>query len=84
MKNIIAMLGHDEFQRIRLGVGEKPEGYDLADYVLGRFDAKERKLADEAVEEAADAVRTVLAKGADAAMNRFNRKHSECRECGGR
>lgn len=84
LKNIIAMLGHDEFQRIRLGVGEKPEGYDLADYVLGRFDAKERKLADEAVEEAADAVRTVLAKGADAAMNRFNRKHSECRECGGR
>lgn len=76
LKNIIALLGHDEFQRIRLGVGEKPGGYDLADYVLGRFDAKERKLADGAVEEAAEAVRVLLAKGVDAAMNRFNRKHT--------
>lgn len=75
LKNIIALLGHDEFQRIRLGVGEKPEGYDLADYVLGHFDAKERKLADEAVSEAADAVRVILTKGVEAAMNRFNGKH---------
>lgn len=75
LKNIIALLGHDEFQRIRLGVGEKPEGYDLADYVLGHFDAKERKLADEAVREAADAVRVILTKGIEAAMNQFNGKH---------
>lgn len=75
LKNIIALLGHEEFQRIRLGVGEKPEGYDLADYVLGHFEAKERKLVDEAVAEAADAVRTVLTKGIEAAMNQFNGKH---------
>lgn len=37
MKNIIAHLGTQDFPRIRVGVGEKPAGMDLADYVLGRF-----------------------------------------------
>ena len=35
LKNIIKMLGHDTFIRVRMGVGEKPKNYDLADYVLG-------------------------------------------------
>ena len=37
IKNIIAQLGTDTFQRIKVGVGEKPKGYDLASYVLGHF-----------------------------------------------
>ena len=37
IKNIIAQLKTEEFTRIRIGVGEKPENWDLADYVLGRF-----------------------------------------------
>lgn len=72
LKNIIAHLGHDAFVRIRIGVGEKPAGWDLADYVLGHFSAPERKLEDEAAERAAEAVRTVIRQDADAAMNRFN------------
>ena len=40
IKNIIAHLGHDVFMRIKIGVGEKPKGYDLADYVLGHLDRK--------------------------------------------
>ena len=43
LKNIIAMLGHDTFIRVKMGVGEKPRGWDLADYVLGRFSGPERK-----------------------------------------
>lgn len=74
LKNIIAHLGHDRFIRVRMGVGEKPEGYDLAAYVLGHFNAQERKVMDEAAERAADAVRVILSKGPDAAMNQFNRK----------
>lgn len=35
MKNIIAHLGSQVFPRIKVGVGEKPAKYDLADYVLG-------------------------------------------------
>jgi len=72
LKNIIANLGHDTFIRIKMGVGEKPEGWDLADYVLGRFSPKEREVMDEAAKRAADAVRTIIARGADVAMNRYN------------
>ena len=41
LKSIIANLGHDTFRRIKIGVGGKPEGYDLADYVLGHFNGEE-------------------------------------------
>ncbi len=74
LKNIIAHLGHDTFIRVRVGVGEKPEGRDLADYVLGRFSSGERKLMDDAVCRAADAIRMILSQDADAAMNEYNRK----------
>ena len=43
LKNIIANLGHDSFIRVKMGVGEKPRGWDLADYVLGRFSQKDRE-----------------------------------------
>lgn len=76
LKNIIAHLGHDNFMRIKMGVGEKPKGYDLADYVLGHFSKEERKLMDQAVLRAADAVRMILTQDADAAMNEYNRKTS--------
>lgn len=72
LKNIIAHLGHDSFIRIKVGVGEKPGNWDLADYVLGHFSGPERKLMDEAAERAADAIRTIIVQDADAAMNRFN------------
>ena len=57
-----------------MGVGQKPEHYDLADYVLGHFTQPERKIMDEAALRAADAVRLILADGPDAAMNRYNRR----------
>ena len=74
LKNIIAMLGTDQFVRVRVGVGQKPAGWDLADYVLGHFDAQDRVIMDEAVKRAADAVEMILSDGVDAAMNQFNRR----------
>lgn len=74
LKNIILHLGHDEFQRVKMGVGEKPGGYDLADYVLGHFPKEEREIMDESAGRAAAAVEMMIAKGADAAMNQYNRK----------
>lgn len=74
LKNIIAHLGHDSFIRIKVGVGEKPKGWDLADYVLGHFSPQERTLMDEAALRVADAIRTIITQGADVAMNEFNRK----------
>ena len=74
IKNIIAHLGHDTFVRIKVGVGEKPKDYDLADYVLGRFSKEERAIMEEAFKEAGEAVEVIIEKGPDAAMNLFNKK----------
>lgn len=74
LKNIIAHLGHDTFIRVRMGVGEKPKGYDLADYVLGHFTKEERKEMDEAAKRAAGAIRMIIMQDADAAMNQYNQK----------
>jgi len=72
MKNIIAHLGTQEFTRVRVGVGEKPKGYDLADYVLGHFSDKERELMDVAFIDAANSVISIMNDGVDAAMNKYN------------
>lgn len=72
LKNIIERLGSDAFLRVRMGVGEKPESYDLVDYVLGRFTPQERETMDEAAERAADAIRMIVSEGPDKAMNQFN------------
>ena len=77
LKNIISHLGHDNFIRIRMGVGEKPRGYDLADYVLGHFNREERELMDEAAKKACDAIRLIINEDADAAMNRYNSKAAQ-------
>ena len=72
IKNIILHLGTQVFPRVRVGVGEKPEGYDLADYVLGHFQGDEKKLMEEAYDRAAAAVAEILTDGPDKAMNDFN------------
>ena len=74
IKNIIAHLGTDEFMRIKVGVGNKPQGWDLADYVLGRFPEAERPVVRDAVEQSAKACEKILADGIDAAMNQYNKK----------
>ena len=74
LKNIILHLGHDEFHRVRMGVGEKPEGYDLVDYVLGHFPKEDREVMDESAGRAADAVEVMITDGVDAAMNQYNKK----------
>lgn len=74
IKNIIAMTGTQEFARIRIGVGEKPQGWDLADYVLGRFSKEERALVEDAFADAATAAEMILMDDLSGAMNQFNGK----------
>lgn len=74
IKNIIAHLGTQVFPRIKVGVGEKPKNYDLADYVLGHFSKAEREQMEAGYERAAEAVRFILADEIDAAMNQYNKK----------
>lgn len=74
IKNIIAQLGTQNFYRVKVGVGAKPKGWDLADYVLGRFGKEERQYIDDALVRAANAVEMILTEGIDAAMNEYNKK----------
>ena len=78
LKNIIAHLGTQEFIRIRIGAGEKPEGFDLADYVLGRFPLSQQADMIDAYDRAARAA-AAIASGEDLqlVMSRYNcRKNS--------
>lgn len=74
IKNIIANLGTDVFMRIKIGVGEKPKKYDLADYVLGHFSKEDRELMEEGYDKADHAVGMILNGEIEAAMNQYNRK----------
>lgn len=74
IKNIIAHLGTDVFLRIKVGVGEKPKQYDLADYVLGHFSKEEKEQMEEGYRHAADAVSYLVTDRVDEAMNEYNRK----------
>ena len=74
IKDIIRRLGTEKFIRIRVGVGAKPKDWDLADFVLGHFSDSDRKLVDEGIRDAAEAVELILSEGVDAAMNKYNRK----------
>ena len=73
LKSIIQHLGTDQFPRLRVGVGEKPHpDYDLADWVLGKFQGEDKTAIDTAIKRAADAVECVIEQGLDRAMGKFN------------
>ena len=74
IKSIIQHLGHDIFLRIKMGVGEKPSGYDLADYVLGHFKKEERVVMDESALTATKAVELMIVDEVSEAMNLYNKK----------
>ena len=73
LKNIVQHLGNGDFTRIRVGVGGKPNpDFELMDFVLGHFSGEDRKVMEETVSKAADAVACMVTDGVDLAMNRFN------------
>ena len=77
MKNIVQHLGRTDFTRIRVGIGARPEKWDLADYVLAPFSKDDRVNVDIAIKEAADAVEMILAGDLDRAMEKYNRKEKK-------
>ncbi|MCR5000230.1 MAG: aminoacyl-tRNA hydrolase [Lachnospiraceae bacterium] len=75
MKSIISHLGTDDFARVRVGVGEKPKGYDLADYVLSHFSSDEKEDMQDGMIKAVDAIEKILGGDIDGAMTEYNRKN---------
>lgn len=72
LKSLIERLGSPDFARVRMGVGAKEAGRDLADHVLSRFRPEEWPLAEAAADRAADAMRCWVARGIEETMNRYN------------
>ncbi len=72
LEDIIQRLGTEEFSRLRIGVGTAPEGWDWADYVLGRFTREEIPVIEQAVGRAADAVDDWAREGIEFCMNQYN------------
>lgn len=74
IKNIIAHLGTQEFPRIKVGVGEKPKDWDLADYVLSKYSKEEQEAFKEASQDVVGAVKLMVMDDVDGAMNQYNAK----------
>lgn len=74
LKNIILHLSSEIFPRVRVGVGAKRAGGDLAAHVLGSIEKEHVADYEEAIKKAAEAVKTIMLQGVDTAMNRFNVK----------
>ena len=73
MRSIIGLLGRDDFPRLRVGVGSRPEGWELADWVLSHYQTEEeRKVQFEAFLRAADTVIDWVRNGMDSAMRTAN------------
>lgn len=73
IKSIIAELGSQDFPRVKIGVGAKPNPeFDLAAWVLSTFSASEEKALASALERAADAALCIIDHGVPEAANRFN------------
>jgi PTH1 family peptidyl-tRNA hydrolase len=72
LEDIQRALGADDYPRVRIGVGPKPPFIDQADYVLGRFGEEEWAKVAPTIDKAADAAELFIARGLDAAMNKFN------------
>ena len=72
LKSIIQSLATQAFPRMRVGVGRGDDRRDLADHVLGRFEADERDTVSAAVLRAADATEMFLSEGIGRVMNAFN------------
>ncbi|NLM74005.1 MAG: aminoacyl-tRNA hydrolase [Clostridiaceae bacterium] len=73
MRSIISHIKTDDFPRIRIGIGKPPENFDLADFVLSRFIPEERKIINEAIENAALAAVTIVCSSVETAMSRYNK-----------
>jgi PTH1 family peptidyl-tRNA hydrolase len=72
LKSVESHLHTNRYLRVRVGIGKPPGRQPGADFVLRRPGAAERAVLLEAIEQAADAVETVVTEGVEAAMNRVN------------
>jgi PTH1 family peptidyl-tRNA hydrolase len=74
IESIITALGDDSFTRVRVGIGKPGQKSETVNHVLSKFQKDEKKIVEDALGRAADAVLEIMARGVESAMNKFNRK----------
>jgi len=72
MKSVIYQLGRDDFPRVKIGIGPKPDNWNLADYVLAHFSKEDRVEVNRSVEVAALAAQEIIVNGVDSAIVKYN------------
>ncbi|MEY4532413.1 MAG: hypothetical protein RI926_182 [Actinomycetota bacterium] len=72
LRDIIAAIGTNEFNRVRIGIGRPPGRQDAADFVLSNFNSSEREILPHVLAHVTDAVETIADDGMLAAQQRFN------------
>lgn len=77
LRDIQAKAGGNGFVRVRVGVSRPPQGWDTADWVLGKFTDAEQALLPDVVEDACDAVEALLRDGLDRAMTDVNARRPQ-------
>ena len=78
MRSIVGLLGYENFPRLRVGVGQRRPGYELADWVLGHYlPGEEQQTADAAYALAADAIIEYITNGIESAMCKYNTKKTK-------
>lgn len=77
LKSISRELGTRDYLRLRVGIGRPPKDFmgQVADFVLQAFAPAEEAALDDVIQNASSAIRLVLQKGFDHAMNEVNRRH---------
>lgn len=80
LKSIVKHLASKDFPRLKIGVGQKRENQDLANFVLGRFSKEENLDMEEAKKIAVAAIEEAIKSGIDSAMNKYNNKKAGAQE----
>lgn len=76
LRSIITLLGTDNFPRVRVGVGSKPEGWDLKNFVLSRFTQEENDDIIKGITDAGNSVVSIINGQILDAMNKYNKKNT--------
>ena len=73
LKDIIECIGSEEFPRVKLGIGGKPERWDLADWVLAPFTGPDAEAFGNVLDSIPDLCTLLIQGKTEEAMNRYNR-----------
>ena len=77
LRSIAGRLMSEDYARLRIGIGPRPDDIDQTDFVLGRFESAEHDTLMEMLPTVAQAVECWVREDLETAMNRYNRRGAQ-------